>query len=85
MVLDLSLDPALLRWGALALTWKTISTTLALLLGAWLARDLGAPPQVHAQIDMRALDNLPVLAEQVMEQAREQQSLIVEGGFARVA
>jgi phosphatidylglycerol:prolipoprotein diacylglycerol transferase len=33
MVLDLSVDPVLFRWGAFALTWKSVCTSLALLLG----------------------------------------------------
>jgi len=37
MVLDLQLDPVLVRWGAVAVTWNSVCTTLALLVGTWLA------------------------------------------------
>lgn len=48
MVLDLSVDPFLLRWHASALTWNGLALTLALLLGSGLflrrAVRLGIPP-----------------------------------------
>jgi phosphatidylglycerol:prolipoprotein diacylglycerol transferase len=36
MVLDLQLDPFLVRWGAFAVTWNSVCTTLALIVGTLL-------------------------------------------------
>jgi predicted glycosyltransferase len=39
-------------------------------IGAWLARDLGAPPPVRERIDMHALTRLPAMLEAVLARPR---------------
>lgn len=37
MVLDVTIDPVMVQWGNVVLTWNSVCTTLALVIGTWLA------------------------------------------------
>jgi len=53
-----------------------------LVLHDWMSRDLGEPPRVHEQIDMRALDQIPVFTAQLLVAVAQEQQ---HKGAKRVA
>ncbi len=55
-------------------------------IGDWLAHDLGTPPKVHDKINMRGLEHLPHLVENILSSGLEEQSrFVAEGALDRVA
>jgi predicted glycosyltransferase len=55
-------------------------------IGNWLAHDLGTPPKVHDKINMRGLEHLPHLVENILSSGLEEQSrFVAEGALDRVA